>query len=120
MPDAGRVVAGSAGGIRLEGAPSGTRPLADRVKQALFSSLEAEGALSDGFLDLFAGTGAAGIEALSRGAESAVFVEKSAKACALIESNLRRTHLDGGRVVRSDVISYLRATRPSDAPTFRA
>jgi 16S rRNA (guanine966-N2)-methyltransferase len=120
MPESGRVIAGSARGVRLEAAPTGTRPLADRVKQALFSSLEADGALSDGFLDLFAGTGAAGIEALSRGAERAVFVEKSAAACALIEANLRRAGLEGGQIVRSDVISYLSVVRPEQPPAFRA
>jgi 16S rRNA (guanine(966)-N(2))-methyltransferase RsmD len=103
----------------LEGAPQGTRPLADRVKQALFASLESEGVLHDGFLDLFAGTGAAGIEALSRGSASAVFVEDDARACALIKSNLRRASLDGGRVVRSDVLRFLAAGRSEgDEPYF--
>jgi len=107
MPDAGRVIAGTARGIRLEGLPAGTRPLSDRVKQSLFASLEAEGALSDGFLDLFAGIGAAGLEALSRGATRATFVEHDASACAAIEANLKRTRLGGGQVVRNDVLRYL-------------
>ena len=107
MPEAGRVIAGTARGIRLEGAPAGTRPLSDRVKQALFASLEAEGALSDGFLDLYAGTGAAGIEALSRGADRATFVELDARAYAVIETNLKRAKLDGWQVVRNDVVRYL-------------
>lgn len=109
MPEAGRVIAGSARGVRLESAPGGTRPLSDRVKQALFASLESDGSLSDGFLDLFAGTGAAGIEALSRGADRAVFVEKSSRAAAVIEHNLKRTRLTGGQVVRADVLRYLSA-----------
>ena len=107
MPESGRVIAGLARGIRLEAAPSDTRPLSDRVKQALFASLESDGSLSDGFLDLFAGTGAAGIEALSRGAEIAVFVEKSSRAAAVIDENLKRTRLTGGKVVRADVLRYL-------------
>jgi 16S rRNA (guanine966-N2)-methyltransferase len=108
MPESGgRVIAGTARGVRLESAPADTRPLSDRVKQALFASLESTDSLSDGFLDLYAGTGAAGIEALSRGADRAVFVEKSSRAAAVVKENLRRTQLDGGRVVRADVIGYL-------------
>lgn len=91
--------------------------MSDRVKQALFASLEAEGALSDGFLDLYAGTGAAGIEALSRGAERATFVERDADAQASIRGNLLRAKLDGGRVVGSDVLRYLVTGRlPEDHP----
>ena len=77
MADAGRVIAGTARGIRLEAPGPGTRPLADRVKQTLFAILEPDlpGAR---VLDLFAGSGAAGIEALSRGAASATFVEHDA------------------------------------------
>lgn len=118
MPEAGRVIAGSARGIRLEGAPAGTRPLSDRVKQALFASLEAEGALSGDFLDLFAGIGSAGIEALSRGATSATFVEHDARACALIESNLKRARLSGSSVVRADVLRFLAQGRPADHAPF--
>lgn len=120
MPEAGRVIAGSARGVRLEGAPQGTRPLADRVKQALFASLEADGVLEDGFLDLFAGTGAAGIEALSRGARRAVFVERDARACSLIEANLRRAGVDGGRVVRGDVLRFLAGGRPAGDEPYAA
>lgn len=120
MPEAGRVIAGSARGLRLEVAPSGTRPLADRVKQALFASLEAEGALVDGFLDLYAGTGSGGIEALSRGASRATFVERDSRAAALIEANLQRTRLDGGRVVRRDVLSFLADGRPARDYPYRA
>ena len=75
MAEGGRVIAGSARGIRLESPPEGTRPLTDRVKESLFAALEATDALDGPFLDLFAGSGAAGIEALSRGAPSATFVE---------------------------------------------
>lgn len=108
MADAGRVVAGTARGIRLEAPPEGTRPLADRVKEALFAALEASGALDGPFLDLFAGSGAAGIEALSRGAPSATFIEREGKACHVIGENLRRAHLESnGHVVRADAVSYL-------------
>ena len=80
MPEAGRVITGSAGGLRLEAPGPGTRPTRDRVKQALFALLEAErtDVWERPFLDLFAGTGAAGIEALSRGAPRAVLVERDA------------------------------------------
>ena len=92
MADAGRVIAGTARGIRLEAPGPGTRPLADRVKQTLFAILEPDlpGAR---VLDLFAGSGAAGIEALSRGAASATFVEHDAGATKVIASNLARTGL---------------------------
>jgi 16S rRNA (guanine966-N2)-methyltransferase len=118
MPEAGRVIAGTARGVRLVSAPADTRPLSDRVKQALFASLEADGSLSGGFLDLFAGTGAAGIEALSRRADRAVFVEKSSRAASVIEENLRRTRLSGGLVVRANVLSYLAHPRADAIPPF--
>jgi 16S rRNA (guanine966-N2)-methyltransferase len=112
VPDAGRVVTGSAGGLRLEAPGPGTRPLSDKVKQALFSVLEAEREdVWDGpMLDLFAGSGAAGIEALSRGAPAAVLVEKDGRTVGVIRRNLERTHLSGGaRVVRRDVLAFLAA-----------
>ena len=85
MADAGRVVAGSARGIRLAEPGTGTRSLADRVKETLFAVLEPD--LPDArFLDLYAGSGAAGIEALSRGAKSATFVERDARAAATIRA----------------------------------
>ena len=92
MAGSGRVVAGSAGGIQLAAAGPGTRPLADRVKQAVFGSLEPllPGAA---VLDLCAGSGAAAIEALSRGAARAVLVERDAGAVGVIRENLRRTGL---------------------------
>ena len=109
MADAGRVIGGSAGGLRLAAPGEGTRPFADRVKQALFGSLEADPdePLAGPFLDLFAGSGAAGIEALSRGAPSAVFVERDLGAARVVADNLARTHLDGGRVVKADVLRFL-------------
>ncbi len=105
---AGRVIAGSARGTRLAAPGAITRPLADRVKQALFAILEPElGGAS--VLDLFAGSGAAGIEALSRGARLATFVEKDTKALATIRANLARTHLagDAAIVVRAEAITWL-------------
>ena len=79
MPDAGRVIAGTARSIRLDAPGPGTRPLADRVKQTLFAILEPDLPRAR-FLDLFAGSGAAGIEALSRGAAHATFVERDQRA----------------------------------------
>jgi 16S rRNA (guanine966-N2)-methyltransferase len=109
VPDGGRVITGAAKGLRLLAPGQGTRPLGDRVKQAVFATLEAE--LSEvwpvTFLDLFAGSGAAGVEALSRGARVAVFVERDERAARIIAENLRRTGLAGGRVVRDDVLRFL-------------
>ena len=110
MADAGRVIAGTARAIRLEAPGPNTRPLGDRVKQTLFAILEPDlrGAR---FLDLFAGSGAAGIEALSRGAAHATFVERDRAAITAIEANLARTGLRGdGRatIVRADVLAWLR------------
>ena len=105
---AGRVIAGVARGRRLVAPGAGTRPLGDRVKQSLFAIIEPE--VRDGaFLDLFAGSGAAGIEALSRGARVAVFVERNANAGQVIERNLRTASLEGAsvRIVKADVISWL-------------
>ncbi len=102
------MVAGIAGGIQLAAAGPATRPLADRVKQAVFGSIEP---LLGGaaVVDLCAGSGAAGIEALSRGASSAVFVERDARACRVIADNLRRTGLAAqATIVRRDAIAALR------------
>ncbi len=103
-----RVITGKARGVQLK-TPDGmlTRPTGDRVKEALFSiiNFDIPGAK---VLDLFGGTGQLGIEALSRGAESAVFVDAREDACNLIRENLKRTKLDReGRVVRADYLDYL-------------
>ena len=103
-----RVITGKARGVALK-TPDGmqTRPTADRVKEALFSIIQFEIPCAK-VLDLFGGTGQLGIEALSRGAQSAVFVDASDKACALIKENLKRTKLqDCGKVIRSDYMEYL-------------
>lgn len=107
-----RVISGKARGVTLK-TPEGmqTRPTADRVKEALFSIIQFDlpGAK---VLDLFGGTGQLGIEALSRGATSAVFVDESVKACALIKENLRRTKLEmQANVVRTDYLAYLMSAR---------
>ena len=115
MAGAGRVVAGTAGGIQLAAAGPGTRALADRMKQALFGSLEPLLA-GAAVLDLCAGTGAAAIEALSRGAASAVLVERDHGAVRVIEENLRRTGLAGqARVVRRDALAAVRDLASSAA-----
>ncbi|MFN8623938.1 MAG: RsmD family RNA methyltransferase [Chloroflexota bacterium] len=118
MAEAGRVITGSAGGIRLLAPGEGTRPISDKVKQSLFASLEAEleDPWSDAMLDLFAGSGAAGIEALSRGAPRAVLVEHDAGAARTIAENLRRTRVEGGTVVKADALRYLGAGSDA-APT---
>lgn len=120
MAEAGRVITGSAGGLRLLAPGEGTRPISDKVKQSLFASLESE--LDDPwgvpFLDGFAGSGACGIEALSRGAPAATFVEDDAGAARTIAENLRRTHLaDRATIVRRDALRWLAAGRsPADDP----
>ena len=118
MADAGRVIAGSAKGVRLRAPGAGTRPLSDRVKQTLFAILDPDLAGAR-VLDLFAGSGAAGIEALSRGAGAAVFVEKDAGAAAVIAANLEATRLAGpaAEVIRSDVLAWLGRTG-GDRPPF--
>ena len=107
-----RVITGKARGITLK-TPEGmqTRPTTDRVKEAMFSIIQFEvpGAR---VLDLFGGSGQLGIEALSRGAKSAVFVDATENACKLIRENLKRTKLEQeGRVVRSDYLDYLKRCR---------
>ena len=107
-----RVITGSARGVTLK-TPEGmvTRPTTDRVKEAMFSIIHFEIPGAD-VLDLFGGTGQLGIEALSRGAKSAVFVDAGEPACRLIRENLKRTRLEGqGRVIRSDYLAYLGRTK---------
>jgi 16S rRNA (guanine966-N2)-methyltransferase len=105
-----RVVAGSARGRRLE-APEGatTRPTGDRVREAVFNSLHSLGAVEGAtVLDLYAGSGALGIEALSRGAADATFVDSDRRSVAAIRANLEATGLgDRATVVRADAASVL-------------
>jgi 16S rRNA (guanine966-N2)-methyltransferase len=107
-----RVIAGRLGGRRLK-APRGrvTRPTSDRVREALFAMLgEVEGA---SVLDLFAGTGALGIEALSRGAAQAVFVERDADAARVLKQNLTALGIEPteAEVRRADVLRALQSAR---------
>ena len=120
MPDGGRVIAGTARSIRLDAPGPGTRPIGDRVKQTLFAILDPElpGAR---FLDLFAGSGAGGVEALSRGAAHATFVERDGTAARVIMANLARTHLgapDRVTVVREDVLGWLREPERAGEPPW--
>lgn len=104
-----RVITGKARGVVLK-TPTGmaTRPTSDRVKEALFSIIQFEIPAAK-VLDLFGGTGQLGIEALSRDAESAVFVDERQDACGLIRENLRRTGLEKrANVVCSDYLAYLK------------
>ncbi|MET0276130.1 MAG: 16S rRNA (guanine(966)-N(2))-methyltransferase RsmD [Acidimicrobiia bacterium] len=109
-----RVVAGSAGGLLLV-APKNARPSTDRTKEALFASL---GDLVDDavVLDLYAGSGALGIEALSRGAARAVFVDRDRNAIDAIRTNLATTHLTEHARVQSSAVSTFFHTPPPEAP----
>ena len=106
-----RVVSGSARGTKLV-CPEGlsVRPTHDRVKEALFSMLSAK-PVGAQVLDLFAGSGALGIEALSRGAEQAVFTDISATSLAAVNENLQKTKMqDKSKVLKTDYLSFLEST----------
>ena len=112
-----RIIAGSARGIRLGAVPAGVRPVSDRAREGLFSSLG--GRVVDAeVLDLFAGTGALGIEALSRGAAHATFVESDPRAAAVVRSNLAVAGVEERSVVmRRGVLPFLRSElRAPDGP----
>ncbi|GGP47435.1 16S rRNA (guanine(966)-N(2))-methyltransferase RsmD [Saccharothrix coeruleofusca] len=95
-----RIVAGVAGGRRLQVPPRGTRPTSDRVREALFSALEARVDLDGAHvLDLYAGSGALGFEALSRGAARATFVESDRRAAEVLKANARALGLPGATVL---------------------
>ena len=107
-----RVISGKAKGVMLK-TPDGmqTRPTSDRVKEAMFSIIQFDlpGAK---VLDLFGGTGQLGIEAISRGAQSAVFVDAREEACRLIRGNLAKAKLESqGKVIRCDYADYLKRSR---------
>ena len=97
-----RIVAGVAGGRRLSVPGQGTRPTSERVREALFSSLE-----RTALRELFAGSGALGLEALSRGASSAVLVESDARAAAVVRKNIESVGLPGASVRCAPVASVL-------------
>ena len=108
-----RVISGSAKGIRLKTVPGkSTRPITDLVKEALFNILGNE-VLDIQILDLFGGTGAVGIEALSRGAVAATFVETNWQAVRIIQQNLEATHLsDKAVVLHQDAFKFLASPQP--------
>jgi 16S rRNA (guanine966-N2)-methyltransferase len=102
-----RIVAGEYGGQHIA-APrrAGTRPTQDKVREALFSVLGPVDGLR--VLDLYAGSGALGIEALSRGARDATFVDSDKAAARIVRENLERLGAEGARVFRADALSFLR------------
>ena len=103
-----RIIAGTAKGIRLDPVPGdSTRPITDRVKEALFNILSTD-IVDANFLDLFGGTGSVGIEALSRGARSCLFLELNTKALLTLKNNLIKTRTaEKARVTRGDALKYL-------------
>ena len=112
MSEAGRIIAGEARGVRLTGPGDGTRPLGDRVKEALFAVFDggALGPWPRAFLDLYAGSGAGGLEALSRGAPRVTFVEREARAQRAIRINLERLSpvlAARARLVDAEVLAFL-------------
>jgi len=115
VADAGRVIAGSAGGVRLTAPGPGTRPFTDRVKQTLFAILEPdlEGAV---VLDLFAGSGALGVEALSRGAREVVLVERDPASARAIGDLLAQLRCDRGHVEQVDALAWLERGPPASRP----
>lgn len=107
-----RVISGLAKGVNLK-TPDGlaTRPTADRIKEAMFSIIQFD-LPGTTVLDLFGGTGQLGIEALSRGAKHATFVDAADSACKLIRENLKRTKMDSSAtVIQSDYVSFLKSTK---------
>lgn len=112
-----RIIAGRAGSITLEVPDAGTRPTSDRVRESLFGTLESADAVRGAaVLDLYAGSGALALEAVSRGAASADLVEKSPRAAAVVERNAARVRKSVGRepavrVHRAAVTAYLSALR---------
>ena len=111
-----RIIAGQFGGRQLKTPPGdGTRPTTDRVREALFSSLQSELGGFDGarVLDLFAGSGALGLEALSRGAESADFVESDTRVAGVIKRNIADLGVDYTTVLRTTVDRFVRVPPPA-------
>jgi 16S rRNA (guanine966-N2)-methyltransferase len=116
-----RIIAGTLGGRLLAVPPKGTRPTTDRVREAIFSRLDHENSLRGAWvLDAFAGSGALGIEALSRGAKRAVFVESNPAAVAVIRANAESLGVTKStEVARDKVLPWLgRSSRPVDLATF--
>lgn len=119
-----RIVAGWAGSLQLAVPPDGTRPTSDRTREALFSMLEARDAIAGAaVLDLYAGSGALGLEALSRGAASVVLVEQAARAARVITDNLSRLQRSApgpldARVARRSVAAFLATGTPGIGLAF--
>lgn len=116
-----RVISGDRKGFKLKGPPGpGTRPMADKIKGALFSMFASLGVAPDRVLDLYAGTGSVGIEALSRGAEWVDFVERNGAAAAVVRANLAHTRFaDVSRVHQETVAAFLqRAERTATAVPY--
>lgn len=115
-----RIISGSAGGVRLDVPSAGTRPTSDRVRESLFAALESADAIDDArVLDLYAGSGALGLEALSRGARSADLVERGRSAASVVRKNIERVRGSLGaqgssapaaRVHESAVLAFLQRT----------
>lgn len=112
-----RIIAGAARGRRLAVPPAGTRPTSDRVREALLSALEHElGTLGGARVaDLYAGSGAVGLEAISRGAAHALLVEKDRKAVAVLRENVAALGLDGAVVLPDDVARLVASAPPGAA-----
>ena len=108
-----RVIAGTAGGLPLIVPKTGVRPTMDRVKAAIFSSL-GDAIINANILDLFAGSGALGIEALSRGAASAIFVDEDRQSVAAIEKNLTKAKLKGG-IRQENVFDFLKRSNANQS-----
>ncbi|MFZ4483213.1 MAG: RsmD family RNA methyltransferase [Chthoniobacterales bacterium] len=106
-----RIIAGNAGGLRMECPQGIARPMMDRVRGAVFSSL-GEAVIGARVLDLFAGSGAIGIEALSRGAATCVFVDSHRKAAEAVRTNLKKTRLEG-TMRTQEVAAYLATAAPA-------
>ena len=118
-----RIIGGVLGSLRLKGPAKATRPTTDRVKESIFSILESRGAIQDArVLDLFAGTGALGLEAASRGAKSVILVEKDPAAAKVCDENLKQVTKGLSksglktdvRLVRSHAKSFLKKSEPID------
>lgn len=111
-----RIIAGRWKGARIS-APKGvlTRPTTDRVKEAVFSIL-GDRTIGASVLDLCAGSGSLGLEALSRGADSAVFVDKGTKALALIRENCAKVRAENVRIVREDAFRYVKGWNWQEQP----
>ncbi len=114
-----RVIAGTVGGRHLAVPSDGTRPMTDRAREALFSALDARGRLRRAaVLDLFAGSGALGIEALSRGATSLVAVESDDDAATVLSSNIATVGFDRAAQVERGAVAQVLARRPPASAPF--